>query len=137
MRTDGISLGQFSICAVRIPGDGFPDTICQRSRASQMIEMVGQVSVFRVTLRGKTVAIVVFGLYSRFTVDAVRRFRQIGYGEEDLREFRRRVHDIGCLLFWRKDTDPVVLRIVRVRRVSGANESVPAVVGSYIHNPLR
>ena len=105
----GVSLGQFSVCTVCIPGDGFPADICQRSRASQMIEMVGQVSVPRITLRGKTIAVVVFGLRSRFTVDAVRRFRQIGYGEEDLREFRRRVHDIGCLLFWRKDTDPVVL----------------------------
>ena len=75
MRTDGISLGQFSICAVRIPGDGFPDTICQRSRASQMIEMVGKVSVQRVALRGKTAAVVVFGLCSRFAVDSVRRFR--------------------------------------------------------------
>ncbi len=70
----GVSLGQFSICAVCIPGDGFPADICQRSRASQMIEMVGKVSVFRVTLRGKTVAIVVFGLRSRFTIDGIRCF---------------------------------------------------------------
>ncbi len=46
----GVSLSQFSVCAVRIPGDGFPADICQRSRASQMIEMVGQVSVPRITL---------------------------------------------------------------------------------------